>query len=179
MEVIRIESNIKEIAVKNEKDEVITVLRINMIDSNTATRFAKLIQNLDRVSENYSKEAKMLSDKYDGRPINKDNFDVNQVIDYSSAYVSYITKCIEEINAVFGDNTVQNVYKECYEINPDFVPDEYALMQFVDGVIPVMNGLFNKKFEENKKRYNVSKRGKHTKTKDELLEEMKNGKRSV
>ena len=66
-------------------------------------------RNLDRVSENYSKEAKILSDKYDGRPINKDNFDVNQVIDYSSAYVSYITKCIEEINAVFGDNT--DVYK--------------------------------------------------------------------
>ena len=179
MEIVRIESNIKEIAIQNERDETVTVLKINLADSNTSNRFANLIQNLDQASEKYTKEAKALSDKYDGKPIDKDNFDVKQAIDYGNAYVSFISECIGEINAVFGENTVQNVYKECYEIDPDFMPDEYALMDFIDGVIPVMNRLFNKKFEENKKRYSVTKRGKHTKTKDELLEELKNGKRSV
>ena len=39
------------------------------------------------------------------------------------------------------------------------IPDETALLDFIEGVIPVMNKLFGKRFETNRKRYNSSRKG--------------------
>lgn len=160
-----IDNGIKEIEVTNKSDELITVLKINVNDSNTANRFTRLIQNLEHVSDEFEVEAKEKEEKYSDREIVKvekesKTIDTEQVIDLCDMNVRYINRCIEEINAVFGENTIQNVYKECYELNADFVPDEELLLQFVDGVIPIMNGLFKEKFERNKKRYSPAKRGK-------------------
>lgn len=165
MEKIKINSGIKEIGIYNEKDEIVTVLKINMADSNIITRFAKLLQNLNHVSDEFEKDAKRLAEKYKENPLSEETIDIEQIVDYSSANVLFLNKCIEEINGVFGENTIQNVYRECYEVTPDFVPDENALIEFVDGVVPVMNKLFGEKFEENKKRYSVSNRGKYVKAK--------------
>ena len=161
--IFKIDSGIKEIEVTNQNDELITVLKINVNDSNTANRFTKLIANLEHVSSEFESEAKEKEEKYSGREIMQKEskvLDTEQVIDLCDMNIRYINRCIEEINAVFGENTIQNVYKECYAVNEDFVPDEDLLLQFVDNVIPIMNGLFKEKFARNKQRYSPSKRGK-------------------
>lgn len=45
------------------------------------------------------------------------------------------------------------------QIYGDIVPDELAIVEFVEQVIPVMNKLFNKRFEQVQNRYNVRRRG--------------------
>lgn len=167
-----LDSEIKEIAVKNTNGELITVIRVNTSDKTTAERFARLIQNLDHVSDEFQREADELSKKYPNATDIED-INVEQILDISNFNIKYINRCISEIDSVFGAGTVHNVFSECYEINQDYVPDEDALLQFVEKVIPVMNQLFNERFEKNKARYNSNRRGKHNKSKDELIREYK------
>ena len=160
-----INSGIKEIEVTNEKGEQVKVLKVNVNDSNVANRFNRLIQNLEHVSDEFETEVKEKEDKYKDRELVRETdgvkkIDTEQITDLCSLNVRYINRCIEEINAVFGENTIQDIYKDCYELNEDFVPDEELLLQFVDGVIPEMNKLFEQKFERNKKRYSPANRGK-------------------
>ena len=153
-----IDSGFKEIAVKNEKGEVVTVLRINVADARTAERFSHLIENLDNISNDVKKEAKRLEQEEKDLAESKE-IDTKRIISINALKVQYIERCIAEINEVFGENTIQNVYKECYENREDFVPDESLLLQFVEKAIPVMNELFHKRFEENRRKYNVMRRG--------------------
>ena len=158
MNSFTINSGFKEIAVKNEKGEVITVLRINVADAKTAERFAHLIDNLDNISNEVKKEAQRLEQEEKVLAESKE-VDTKRIISVNALKVQYIEKCIAEINEVFGTNTIQNVYKECYEDREDFVPDESLLLQFVENVIPVMDELFHKRFEENRRKYNAMRRG--------------------
>ena len=163
MEKMRLDNGLKEIAIENEKGEITGVLKINVYDSRVVQRFSKLIQNLNGVSDEYKREVKRLEEKYKDAPADSENEDIDRAVDYSNSNVNFLNKCISEIDAVFGEGTIKTVFSECYQIHSDFVPDEYALTQFIDEIIHVMNKLFNARFEENKKRYGAGKRGKKTK----------------
>lgn len=176
MERMILESSIKQIAIENENGEVLTVLGINVDDSNTVTRFANLINNLEKISESVTDDAKALQEKYgDQKLIEEDTINLDMAVDVVGFKIKCLNKCIAEINAVFGADTIRNVFKEAYELNEDFVPDESALLRFVDNIIPVMNKLFDEKFERNKNRYSAGKKGKHTKSKAELIAEFQYG----
>lgn len=154
---MKIASGIKEIAVENEKGEIVTTLFINMENEDIIPAFSRLIQNLNHVTDEFMKEAEELDDKY--KDENEDS-GYEGIVEKSCAKVRYIEKCIEEVDAVFGQGTIRNVYKECYDLNKYFVPSEELLIQFVDEVIPIMNELFKQKFQENKRRYSPTKKGK-------------------
>ncbi len=154
---MKISRGIKEIAVENEKGEITTTLFINMENEDIIPAFSRLIQNLSHVTDEFMKEAEELEDKY--KDENEDS-GYEGIVEKSRAKVRYIEKCIAEIDAVFGQGTIRNVYKECYDLNKYFVPSEELLIQFVDEVIPIMNELFKQKFQENKRRYSPTKKGK-------------------
>ncbi len=163
MEIMQFDSGIKKIEVQNAEGNQITVLQINVDDSSIVNRFMNLINNLEHVSDEFEKEAREKEEKYKDRPITEESkIDTEQVIDICNLNIRFLNRCAEEINAVFGKDTIKNVFKECYELNEDFVPDESALLRFIDGVIPEMNKLFKQKFERNKKRYSPSNKGKKT-----------------
>lgn len=171
MNSFTINNGFKEIAAKNEKGDVITVLRINVADARTAERFAHLIDNLDNISNEVKKEAQRLEQEEKVLQ-ESEKVDTRRIISVNELKVQYIERCIDEINEVFGENTIQNVYKECYENRADFVPDESLLLQFVEKAIPVMNELFHQRFEENRKKYNVMRRGgrKNHKNKRQMIQ---------
>ena len=50
MEEIRLDSGVKKIAIKDEDDEVIAVLRINVADAEVIEKFAKVIDDLNNFS---------------------------------------------------------------------------------------------------------------------------------
>ena len=52
------------------------------------------------------------------------------------------------------------------------MPDEDALIDFVNTVMPVMNDLFDMRTKEIRKKYSPNRK-RHNKTKDELIEEYK------
>ena len=174
MEKIVLDNGIKSIAIENQDGELVTVLKINVSEAGTAERFAGLIQKLNRISEECGKEAQKLADEVKGVP--DDGIDMGQVISANRIKISYLEKIIHEIDVVFGADTIRNVYREAYEMDPGFVPDEIALVEFIDKVIPVMNTLFGQRFETYKKKYNSGRRGKHSKSKDDLIAEYRDGK---
>lgn len=171
MNSFTIDSGFKEIEAKNNNGEVITVLRVNVADARTAERFAHLIDNLDNISAEIKKEAERLEKEYGSEDaINTEDVDTKRILIVNGLKVKYIEKCIQEIEEVFGKDTIKNVYRECYEEREDYVPDESQLLQFVEKTIPIMNNLFHKRFEENRKKYNSMRRGKHNKSKRELIQ---------
>ena len=167
-EIVKIDNGVEYVEIQNTEGKRLTVLAIDKADKTTAERFAHLIKNLTSITERVETEEKELKQKYADVP--DEDVNVERIIDTSRLHVKYINECIEEINEVFGENTIQDVFAENYALNEDFIPDEYALLEFVDKIIPLMNKLFNERFEANKKKYSASrKHGKHNWTKEELI----------
>lgn len=89
--------------------------------------------------------------------------------------VPFVSKIMSAglLDKVFGENFCRKVFRENYELNPDFVPDEIALAELVDSLVPIMEKAYGERIKRTQNKYNAGKRGKHTKTKDELIQEFK------
>ena len=174
MEELILDSGIKKIAIKNPEGELLTTLRINVADARTAERFASVIDRLNELVNEHERQVKELDGKYNGRVIaseDTDDVDTEQVIERCRAHINYIEECIAELESLFGSGVIREIYAESYEIEPDFVPDESALVDLVDKLVPVMSNLFECRFKSLKSKYNARKRGKHTKSKADLIRE--------
>lgn len=166
--ILKIDNGVEYVEIQNEAGQTLTVLAIDKSDKTTAERFANLIRNLSGITERAEAAEKELRKKYEGVP--EEEVNLEKVIDTSRLHVRYINECIEEINGVFGENTIQNVFAENYALNSDFIPDEYALIEFVDKIIPLMNELFHERFETNKKKYSANRaHGKHNWSREALI----------
>lgn len=150
MEELVLDSGVRKIAIKNEDGEVVTVLNINVADADTADRFGKILDNLQQISENCQKEA---DEWRKANPQEEaDTEDVTKILEINRIRVKYLNQIMDEIDGLFGESTVRNVYG-------DIVPDEVALIDFVEKVIPAMNKLFGKRYEITRKRYNSGRKG--------------------
>lgn len=152
MEELKLNSGLKKIAIKDEDGDLITVLRVNVADADTAERFAKIINNLQEISENCEKEAAAWKKEHEQDETVSGEVDVERVLQINRIRVRYLKQIAEEIDKLFGEGTVQSIYG-------DIVPDEAALVEFVEGIIPVMNKLFGKRYEMTRKRYNSGRKG--------------------
>lgn len=152
MEEVVLDSGVRKIAIKNEDGDVITVLSINVADVDTAERFGKIINNLQEISENCEKEAATWKEEHEQEENGSGEVDVEKVLQINRIRVKYLKQITGEIDGLFGEGTVANVYG-------DFTPDEAALIDFVEKIIPVMNKLFGKRYEMTRKRYNSGRKG--------------------
>lgn len=152
MEEVVLDSGVRKIAIKNEDGDVITVLSINVADADTAERFGKIINNLQEISENCEREAATWKEEHKQEETESSETDVEKVLQINRIRVKYLMQITGEIDGLFGEGTVENVYG-------DFTPDEAALIDFVEKIIPVMNKLFGKRYEMTRKRYNSGRKG--------------------
>lgn len=152
MEEVVLDSGVRNIAIKNEDGDIITVLSINVADADTAERFGKIINNLQEISENCEKEAAAWKREHEQEETKPDDVNVEEALQVNRIRVKYLKQVIEEIDGLFGYNTVADIYG-------DFTPDEAAVIDFVEKVIPVMNKLFGKRYEMTRKRYNSGRKG--------------------
>lgn len=149
MEEIKLSSGKKKIAIKDEDGDLITVITVDTANADTAKKFAGVIDKLNSISENCEKEAA------EWRKNHKDDVDdinVDAALELNSIRVKYLKQITESINGLFGEDAMKQIYG-------DIVPDELAIVEFVEQVIPVMNKLFNKRFEQVQNRYNVNRHG--------------------
>lgn len=152
MEEVVLDSGVRNIAIKNEDGDIITVLSINVADADTAERFGKIINNLQEISENCEKEAAAWKREHEQEEAKPDDVNVEEALQVNRIRVKYLKQIVEEIDGLFGYNTVADIYG-------DFTPDEAAVIDFVEKVIPVMNKLFGKRYEMTRKRYNSGRKG--------------------
>lgn len=150
MEEIKLSSGIKKIAIKDEDGDLITVITVDTANADTAKKFAGVIDKLNNISQNCEKEAAEWRKNHS--EINADDIDVDAALELNSIRVKYLEQITESIDGLFGEDAMKQIYG-------DIVPDELAIVEFVEQVIPVMNKLFNKRFEQVQNRYNVKRRG--------------------
>lgn len=156
------DDGVRKIDIYNTNDEYLTTLKINVADVDTARRFAELIQNLEQIADSGSGMADVFEEKYkeyesqsfDDLP---DNVKLDIIVDASKVRIDVLNRMIAEIDALFGKDTIRNIFKECYELHEDFTPDEDALIDFVNKVMPVMNELFSMRNEEIRKKYSPNR----------------------
>ncbi len=152
MEDLKLNSGLKKIAIKNE-DDLITVLSVNVADADTAERFGQIIHNLERISDNCEKEAAVYKEEHDTDAAPEDEkLQIEQALEINRIRVKYLKQIADEIDKLFGAGTIQSVYG-------NITPDEMALVEFIEGVIPIMNKLFGKRYEMTRKRYNSGRKG--------------------
>ena len=155
VEELKLNSGLKKIAIKDEDGDLITVLSVNVADADTAEHFAKIINNLQEISANCEKEAMAWKKEHEQDETVSGEVAVGRVLQINRIRVRYLKQITEEIDKLFGEGPVRSVYG-------DIVPDEAALVEFVEGVIPVMNKLFGKRYEMTRKRYNSGRKGART-----------------
>ncbi len=181
---ITFDDGIKTIEVNNLEGELITVLRINTADAATATRFVELVHNLEEVVNLGEDDVDSYREKYkeyEGEEFDKlpDNVRMDIIVDASKMRIGIIEGMIREIDTLFGKDTIRNVFRQSYEMHEDFVPDEDALIDFVNAVMPVMSDLFQTRNEAIRKKYSPNRaarrhnRNKHNKNKNQLIQEYK------
>ena len=133
IEEIKLSSGIKKIAIKDEDGDLITVITVDTANADTAKKFAGVIDKLNNISENCEKESAEWRNNHKD-DMNVDDINVDAALELNSIRVKYLKQITESI-------------------------DELAIVEFVQQVIPVMNKLFNKRFEQVQNRYNVRRRG--------------------
>ncbi len=151
MEEIKLSTGLKKIAIKDEDGELITVLTIDTANADTAEKFADVIKELNNISENCEREAAEWREKHKEDPASED-VDVESALENNRIRVKYLKQIGESIDRLFGENTMKNIYG-------DIVPDELAVVEFVEQIVPVMNQLFQKRFEVTRQKYNSGRRG--------------------
>ncbi|MCI7131211.1 MAG: RNA polymerase subunit sigma [Lachnospiraceae bacterium] len=172
---LNFDNGIKKIEICNLEGELLTVLKINTADADTAKKFVELANNLEEIANSGEEKAKECAKKYSEYEKQTfeelpDDIKTGMIVDASNVRIEVLKKMIAEIDGLFGKDTIHNVFRECYEISEDFVPDEDALIDFVNKVMPVMNDLFDLRAKAIRKNYNPNRK-KHNKTKDELIQE--------
>ena len=164
----------------------ITTLLINTADAATVKRFVELANNLEDVVNSGEDKIAVYKEKYkeyehkefDDLP---DDVKTNIIVDASDMHIGILEGMIREIDALFGKDTIKNVFHECYELNENFVPDEDALVDFVNTVMPVMNELFKTRTEAIHRKYSPNRkarRNRHNKSKNQLIQEHKDAKKN-
>ena len=146
---LKLDNGIKKIKV-NDLGEFIC---IDTTDKSLYEKYCTLADNLKKLSvglQNDLQAAKELQG-------------TDNIIRIARLNIDYIKKFIDEIEQVFGAGTIRKVFHENYENNPDYVPDESALLAFLDGVLPFMEKAFQDHKKSIESKYSASFKGKRTK----------------
>jgi len=148
---LKVETGLKRIKANEYGD----VILINVSDASVFERFAKVYDNVMHVSDEFKKDIEQHEKQF-----GEDNTSREAVVSISKVNVKYIGRCIEELETAFGKDSIYKAFRESYDNIPDFVPDESLLLEFMNGMVPIMEKLFNEKINKDKSRYSVGFKGK-------------------
>lgn len=69
----------------------------------------------------------------------------------SDVNVQFSEEAIRVIDGIFGADTVKKYFCESYEQNSNFLPDSECVMEFFENISPVLEKVFNRKIELQRK----------------------------
>ena len=155
MEKLGRSTNLLEISVNKYDD----LLILDCSDMQIFKRFTSLYDNIEKIAKEAEREVTELKNKYRSRET--EGISIDEVTDYVDVSICISRKIMNELDGVFGKQFTQNVFRENYELNPDFVPDEIALADTIEAMIPIMEKAYGERISRNKNKYSATKRGKH------------------
>lgn len=150
--------------IKVELNEYGDYILINPGDYTLSKRFSELIQWMEDKQAELGKLASEMNEKYKDTPMISADKEGNASVDTEqlSLYVKIKNELYEEcqrrIGGLFGQDVLKKYFRALYEINPDFVPDEECIMDFLEEISPVLQTIYqesarqiNQKYGKNRK----------------------------
>lgn len=166
MEQISMKNTSEEILKKvlvNENDDYIL---LNVNDATLVEKHIELIQWLEGKQTELEEKNKALEEKYKGQEsISKKD---DGTIEINTDMIMEITRlkcdlyketCVR-INAVFNQEVVKKYFRSCYELNPDFVPDEECVVDLINSLSEVVEKMYKTRMERIHKKYNTNRQGR-------------------
>ncbi len=101
--------------------------------------------------------------------------DTDQIMERTGIKLAIYREEAEKIDEIFGKDTLHMYFREIYEAIPDFVPDEECITDFLEEITPILETIYNQRLERINSKYNRGRKGKHSKTKQELIDQFKKG----
>lgn len=160
----------------NEYDDFIF---LDKSDTTFTRKFAELIEWMENKQKELESKGKELDKKYTGKPIiSKDDdenveVDTEQILLLTGMRVDLFKECAERIDSIFGEGTIRKYFRLSYEHLPDYIPDDTTISDFLEEITPVLEEIYKEKMKKMDSKYNRNRKGKHSKSKAELLAEAK------
>lgn len=164
MSTYAIGKKVSEQLQKVELNEYGDYIYINIGDATLLKKYNELIDWLDKQGDELAKTAAQMEEKYTGRPMVSKDKDGNVDVDTEQFAIFVRIKndlysgCVKKIDELFGEGTMRKYFRPLYEANPDFIPDEDCIMDFLEEISPVLEAIYkertasiNKKYSKNRK----------------------------
>lgn len=167
--------NIQEVIVNEHGDTI----KINGADATLRQKYNDFLSWLNAKVAELTEEAGKKEKQYAGREIVSRDEEGNAVVDTEQLADSiqmengFYTECLARLDDIFGQDIVQKYFRSDYELNPDFIPDEYEFMHFIEEITEVASEVYGIRRKELAGRYGKNRKGKHSRTKEELISEAK------
>lgn len=117
-------------------------------DANIWDKFCQGYKKIEELADETSKKLEESEKKY---PETGEGINSQQIVEISGIRVEFCENAFAVIDGIFGEGTAKKSFREYYEAIPDFVPDEDKFITFFDVMTPIMEDIFDRKMERNKK----------------------------
>ena len=90
------------------------------------------------------------------------DIDLEQFGKFAETQCAFYNEIAAKLNEVFGQDVIRKYFRVSYEINPEFVPDDLAIQDFLESITPVMEQVFQTRFERMNGKYSKDRKGKRS-----------------
>ena len=146
-EVIRVTTGIKRYDILNENDEKVAELVIDTNDTHLLSRFIELYDNVYKIQDDCGRRLDNIGIEDD------EQIEIEDAKKILSINEDAVNQIIAETEKLFGNNLFHEMYRENYDMNPEFVPDIALLQNFFEQIMPIVRTVLQKKskYSPNKK----------------------------
>lgn len=146
----------------NDSDDYIY---INDRDTSVVDRFAEFIKWLEEKEKDISTKQAEFEKQY-GKDIithdedgEIDDINVDALVAFCKVRREIYLEATDQIDRILGQDAIKKFFRVSYEINPDFVPDDECLYDFIEAITPVLNQVFEGRAKRISEKYNRDRKG--------------------
>lgn len=144
MERVKIGSSSENIVVI-ELNEAVDTIAISADSPLLFDKFAAGCKSIYDMADSIQAKTKDIEKRYEG----KEDLPsiMESALEISEINVNFSKDAVTIIDGIFGEGTVRKYFKEHYDNVPDFIPDAYCIIEFLEKITPVVENVFNRNIE--------------------------------
>lgn len=122
-----------------------------VISADSTTMFDKFVtgyKGIYDLADSIPAKIKDVEKKYDG----KEDFpsEIEKTVEISRINVDFSKDAVRIMDGIFGEGTIKKYFKVMYDKIPDFIPDAYCILEFMEKIVPVIERVFERHIERRK-----------------------------
>ncbi len=155
------EENLAKVFLNSDDDYIY----INEKDATIFDRFAAFMKWLEEKEADIRKKEEEYEKRF-GKDIVKvgedgevEDVNADAFVQFSRLRTETYKESAGRIDDIFGEGTLRKYFRKFYEVNPDFVPDDECLYDFIEEMTPILNELFADRSKRLALKYNRDRKG--------------------